>query len=436
MSLDTLAKGFHAFDRRHWIEQRKKAGMLSEHGYKAELANYYADSDVRRAADYWKYLFGTPQNAYAVANIAALAGTGLLGATALKLYEKVSSEQLLRRALLFGGPPIIVMAALEAACSSGNGGGSPTVPSPTYVSFTNSLEGLIRKFLVNGAIRIQNGPNIDALNGQYTVTPEHKLTAGNYTAMIETNEGILRQTPVEVNSAGMLVDLKDGRKVPLDVVENDGISGYSYADYQKIAFSGLGASRRWLTPQKFGFYDRSLWERTDTGVRKINDNYNINATSNGRVISASVEEVVTQDMGTLSAGLYLGQLIRESQGASLPDPNSKSERAGWRLFYLVTNPFLDRLISGGEDYRTREELIHGRLAINANVSYPLDLRGMGGSIRNDMAETSGYDLHAARMPLTNTSDNKFLQIVGDYFAVIKHNRKAGQNNQGVPDNQP
>jgi len=325
----------------------------------------------------------------------------------------------------------LVSGGLVLVYCNGGGGGNPTQPT-RYVSFENAVSGLINQIPVNGTLKIQNGPNISIVNGKITVTEEHKLEARTYTAIIETNEGILRQTPIIVDTHGMYINLNDGREnnqlrkpydkghVLLDVFD---VTDVEYERYKRSALHlGQGSSERWAESPKFYIWDRTVFRRLDIGIEKYRNEGMRNQTRE------SFYDVFLNDMVQLFATIYPsgGSVILESQNPDGPDPNLSPD--GYYNVYSVINPFQGRLVSAGVKPPRDGKVTY----FNMETDHQRDVN-RGGALLDSFEGLRFGD--AAIVGVGYQQNGQLTQEARNLFKM-KYHRKMGQKSMpGIPDYQ-
>lgn len=208
-----------------------------------------------------------------------------------------------------------VLGTINQACKSSTG----TSP-PATVTLTGYMRGLIRGNSVDGQIIFNGNTRVPINAGVYNVMPANNLTEGTYTIRIETAQGFPRETTGKLSNQGLY---QTSTGLPIDnVIEQN--SGYDIGTYQD--FLSIYGSQRWLKVQpKFFVYDKSLFSGKTGTLQVIDSNYQMNPTT-----VASIEYVVSRHIGLYTNNFVQGQLYKESQGGSKPDPLAKP--AGWIIY--------------------------------------------------------------------------------------------------------
>lgn len=204
----------------------------------------------------------------------------------------------------------------------GGGGGNPP-PQEQYASLNDSIVGLISGQNVSSATITlrQAGPNgqdvvLEATNGRYSLTPEHKVKPGIYTAIVEPRDGSYpRQTPLVIEANRSYVDTKDGMQHQgLNLIEPDNVSNFNtFAQWGLYPNNG-----RFTQNPDVLVYDKSVYAVSNEGrtYTKVADADMDPITKNALLTMKS-----RRDLEAMTNGLYPGNWRFESEVGSLPAPS-------------------------------------------------------------------------------------------------------------------
>lgn len=477
MALERYVKAFANFERRHNFERLRARRINGRPGfpdesYKIELQNYYQDTDVARTADRLRWLFETPENAHqalAAVGISAYAGGSMATALAISKIDDHSLENILNRMAsrkisrrgFIGTAALSLVIAAEACVDNKNSlapsPGDPDPPSsgPAYLdNIVNSSRELLlgtyipdkRPVALNGILKVytfsEQRTGTDStpiaeipiaetpiVEGKYTITKDHKLLLPDHSIvslLIETNEGITRYIHrASLTHAGFTLN-----GMPLDVIANDGLTGYRYADYQNVAHFFGGMSERWLRPATIFLYDVTAWRGTGSGLEGIL-NYPFN--NDQRTTFTRMIDVAKNDPPLYTAGFIPGNITLESQERAngkteFPHPNSKTPGV-IIVFCNLNNPPGFGIAVGSTTTRDLE-IISGIMSIDTDIITGPPSRS---TLSGETNELLGYNFHVAPHIITVDSRGFPNRFSREYVGPILYGRQPKHNSSNVPD---
>ena len=209
--------------------------------------------------------------------------------------------------------------------------------------------------------------------------------------------------------------------VTLNMIEYDGVTGFSFEDYQTVAYEG-GASPRWKTHvPKFYIYDQSLF-------RIINSQYQkIGSFTPSLSNLSKIDNVIMNDIPILTDGFVSNPKIERETNKD-PVPTGDLTQVQGHVIII----FRDDMPSGyGATTGHRHsnfDIYNGIVCVNAN--YPNLPRGL---FSEDICATMGYIDLLQKIYYSILSDTDHGYYHGDYpypfdtqyIPKIKYGRLAG-----------
>lgn len=481
MALERYVKAFANFERMYPIEIQRARKINDRQGfpdepYRIELQNYYQDTDVARTADFLWKVFGTPENAsqalaavgisvYATGSIATALAISRIDERSLEnILNRMASRKISRRGLIGTAVLPLVIAAEACGDNTSTFAPDPVDPNPrssepAYLdNIVNSARELLlgtyipdkRPVLPNGVLKVYQFSEqmagtdstpiaeIPIVDGSYKITKDHKLLLPNHNTvslLIETSEGITRYIHrASLTEAGFTFN-----GMPLDVIANDGLTGYRYADYQNAAHWWFPdrMSVRWLNPATIFLYDVTAWKAHSSGTGGLLEpipNYpfdDYQRTTNDRMIDVARNDPQLYTAGFIPGNITLESRERANGKTDFPRPDDREATGIIFVIHRIDNaPGLGI----GVSLRVSDhEIVQGYAGIDTGLIKGPPSRYALSQELNEMLGYNYRNLNVIRLERDGKGVWRPNKFSSQYVGPILYNRNKGHNSSNAPD---